>query len=70
MKIGDNEINIILADLNRSILFIPKNFINKINNLGTTEATLYRQYKNRYPNFKEEYVNEKSLIAFAAYLAA
>ena len=43
----------ILADLNNEILFIPKVVKENSRNLASQEASLYFEYKNRYPSFSE-----------------
>ena len=43
----------ILADLNHNILYIPKAVKYKSRNLTSPEASLYFEYKNRYPSFSE-----------------
>ena len=39
----------ILADLNNETLFIPKVVKDNSRNLASQEASLYFEYKNRYP---------------------
>lgn len=50
-----NELRIIAitADLNRSILFIPRAVKEKSRQLASPEAQAYFEYKNRYPSFVE-----------------
>ena len=43
----------ILADLNNETLFIPKVVKENSRNLASQEASLYFEYKNRYPSFSE-----------------
>lgn len=43
----------ILADLNSNTLYIPKAIKEKSRYLASPEATLYFEYKNRYPSFTE-----------------
>ena len=43
----------ILADLNNETLFIPKIVKDNSRNLASQEASLYFEYKNRYPSFSE-----------------
>ena len=43
----------ILADLNHETLFIPKIVKDNSRNLASQEASLYFEYKNRYPSFSE-----------------
>lgn len=43
----------ILADLNNKTLFIPKIVKENSRNLASQEASLYFEYKNRYPSFSE-----------------
>ena len=43
----------ILADLNNKTLFIPKIVKENSRNLASQEASLYFEYKNRYPSFAE-----------------
>lgn len=43
----------ILADLNNETLFIPKVVKENSRNLASQEASLYFEYKNRYPYFSE-----------------
>ena len=43
----------ILADLNNETLFIPKIVKENSRNLASQEASLYFEYKNRYPSFSE-----------------
>lgn len=43
----------ILADLNNETLFIPKMVKDNSWNLASQEASLYFEYKNRYPSFSE-----------------
>lgn len=50
-----NELRVIaiIADLNRSILFIPRAIKEKSRMLSSPEAQMYFDYKNRYPTFVE-----------------
>lgn len=43
----------ILADLNNETLFIPKIVKDNSRNLASQDASLYFEYKNRYPSFSE-----------------
>ena len=43
----------ILADLNNKTLFIPKIVKENSRNLASQVASLYFEYKNRYPSFSE-----------------
>ena len=43
----------ILADLNNETLFISKVVKENSRNLASQEASLYFEYKNRYPSFSE-----------------
>ena len=43
----------ILADLNNETLFIPKVVKENSRNLASQEASLYFEYKKRYPSFSE-----------------
>ena len=43
----------ILADLNNETLFIPKVVKENSRSLASQEASLYFEYKNRYPSFSE-----------------
>ena len=43
----------ILADLQKRVLFIPKGVKENSRVLSRGEATLYFEYKNRYPDFAE-----------------
>ena len=54
-KIERNEffLNWILADLRQEILFIPKMVKDNSHILSRPEASLYFEYKNRYPPFVE-----------------
>lgn len=54
-KIERNEffLNWILADLRQEILFIPKMVKDNSRTLSRPEASLYFEYKNRYPTFVE-----------------
>ena len=50
-----NELRVIaiIADLNRSILFIPRAVKEKSRQLSSPEARMYFDYKNHYPSFVE-----------------
>ena len=50
-----NELRVItiIADMNRSILFIPRAVKEKSRQLSSPEAQTYFEYKNRYPSFVE-----------------
>ena len=54
-KVERNELRLcwILADLQKRVLFIPKGVKENSRVLGRGEATLYFEYKNRYPDFAE-----------------
>ena len=54
-KIERNEffLNWIVADLRQKILFIPKTVKDNSHRLSRPEASLYFEYKNRYPTFVE-----------------
>ena len=54
-KIEKNQLylNWILADLRREILFIPQMVKENAHILSRPEASLYFEYKNRYPTFVE-----------------
>ena len=54
-NIEKNEMCIlwILADLQRRVLFIPKMVKENSKILTRAEASLYLEYKTRYPDFKE-----------------
>ena len=43
----------ILADVSSNTLYIPKAIKEKSRYLSSPEATLYFEYKNRYPSFTE-----------------
>ena len=43
----------ILADLNNKTLFVPKRVKDNSRYLASPEATLYFEYKTRYPSFSE-----------------
>lgn len=54
-KVERNELHLcwILADLKKRVLFIPKLVKDNSRILSRGEATLYFEYKNRYPDFAE-----------------
>ena len=54
-RIERNELylNWILADIHKKVLFIPKRVKDYSRTLSRPEASLYFEYKNRYPNFTE-----------------
>ena len=54
-EIKKNELFLIwiLADIRQEILFIPKMVKENSRKLNRGEASLYFEYKNRYPNFTE-----------------
>ena len=54
-KVERNELRLcwILADLQKRILFIPKGVKENSKILSRGEASLYFEYKNRYPDFTE-----------------
>lgn len=54
-KIERNQLylNWILADLRQEILFIPQMVKDNSRILSRPEASLYFEYKNRYPTFAE-----------------
>lgn len=51
--VSDKYLIYILADLNNKTLFIPKIVKDHSCNLASQEASLYFEYKNRYPSFSE-----------------
>lgn len=44
---------VIVADLKNEKLFIPKELIKEMRNLGSHVGQLYWEYKNKYPLFEE-----------------
>jgi hypothetical protein len=46
----------IVADLNREVLFVPKQLKAQTALLRGGAARLYFRYKNRYPTFREEVI--------------
>ena len=63
-KIEKNEMCLlwILADLRQRVLFIPQEVKEKSKILKTAHASLYLNYKNRYPEFKEVIVTDGTLL--------
>ena len=63
-KIEKNEMYLlwILADLRQQVLFIPQEVKEKSKILKTAHASLYLNYKNRYPEFKEVIVTDGTLL--------
>ena len=63
-KVTDNRLHLcwILADIRQEILFIPKEVKENSRILSRGEASLYFEYKNRYPTFTEVIVNQAHLI--------
>ena len=54
-KVERNELRLcwILADLQKRVLFIPMEVKKNSRILSRGEASLYFEYKNRYPDFTE-----------------
>ncbi len=54
-KVERNELRLcwILADLQKRVLFIPVEVKKNSRILSRGEASLYFEYKNRYPDFTE-----------------
>ena len=54
-KMERNELflSLIVADLRNEILFIPKRVKENARKLSSAEASLYFEFKNRYPEFAE-----------------
>ena len=54
-KVERNELRLcwILADLQKRVLFIPAEVKKNSRILSRGEASLYFEYKNRYPDFTE-----------------
>ena len=63
-KIVDNRLHLcwILADVRQEILFIPKEVKENSRILSRAEATLYFEYKKRYPTFTEVIVTQAHLL--------
>ena len=63
-KVTNNKLHLcwILADVRQEILFIPKEVKENSRILSRGEASLYFEYKNRYPTFTEVIVTQEHLI--------
>ena len=68
MKKTENELFVqllIVADIRNKKLRITERVIKNLKNMGSTEATMYFQYKHLYPNYEEVIIPDLKPVQFA-----
>ena len=55
----------IVADIHNQKLCITQRVIKNLKNIGSPEATMYFQYKHRYPNYEEVIIPDLKPIQLA-----
>lgn len=68
MKRTENELFmqlLIVADIHNKKLRITQRVIKNLKNIGSTEATMYFQYKHLYPNYEEVIIPDLKPVQLA-----
>lgn len=68
MKKTENELFVqllIVADIRNKKLRITERVIKNLKNIGSTEATMYFQYKHLYPDYEEVIIPDLKPVSLA-----